>query len=243
MDKASKFVLNRKRLMAENRIINILWYVVECYSILVKDKVQYSKDYVRNHTTHAFEDYLKFRLIEDYLIKNKHLLKNKMSALDKIGFLAETQKEYIDSNDNKQKPDKIDIYINQLGLKNVWKENDENIYFAIECKRIKTLSDTTDYIKDIEKFVNRNYMSVRLSFEGQIAFIETASITHFNVSDSINRKLSKKATITTDSSLVQCRLNPNYEGTYASKHRRNTEKQDPFSIYHLLFDYSKIVID
>jgi hypothetical protein len=71
----------------------------------------------------------------------------------------------------------------------------------------------------------------------------TASITHIDVSNSINIKLSKNTTIITDNSLSQYCLNPNYEGSYTSKHRRNTEKQEPFSIYHLLFDYSKIVID
>lgn len=146
MSEVSGFILNRRYSITESRIRNILWYVVECYTILRKEGLSYSKQEVKQNTTIAFEDYLRNRFIQDYLVKNKSLLKQKISVLEEINFLCETQKEYIDSQDNKQKPDKIDIYINKLGLKDVWKDNDENIYFAIECKRIERLSDSAKYI-------------------------------------------------------------------------------------------------
>lgn len=243
MNEAAKFVQNRKHSITENRIVNILWYIVECYMLIVKDNVRYSENDVKNQSTIAFEDYLKFRFIEDYLIKNKKLLKQKASTLEEINFLPETQKEYIDIGDLKLKPDKIDIYINKLGLKNVWKENDEDIYFAIECKRIKALSDTPQYIDDIVKFTNRSYVNLRLPFEGQLAFIEAPLINHIAIYESINEKLSERKTIITDALLSQYRINPNFNGTYISKHKRNTEKHEPFSIFHLLFDYSNIVTE
>jgi hypothetical protein len=243
MNGASGFILNRKCSITESRIRNILWYVVECYAILLKGSVTYSKKDVREKTTIAFEDYLRNRFVQDYLVKNKDLLKQKISALEEINFLYETQKEYIDSQDKKQKPDKIDIYINKLGLKDVWKENDENIYFAIECKRIEKLSDSVKYISDIEKFTNRGYIDIRLPFEGQFAFIETPSITHIQLSNEINKKLNEKRTIITSDFLSPISIHFPFEGTYLSVHRRNTVEQDSFSIFHLLFDYSNVVVD
>ena len=242
MNEASGFILNRKYSITESRIRNILWYVIECY-MLFKEDVVYSKKEVRQNTTIAFEDYLRNRFIQDYLVKNKDLLKQKTSALEEINFLYETQKEYIDSQDNKQKPDKIDIYINKLGLRDVWKENDENIYFAIECKRIEILSDTSTYIGDIEKFTNRNYIDTRLPFEGQLAFIENSSITHIKLSNEINKKLKEKQNIITYGILNPISIHTRFDGTYLSMHKRNTDKQESFSIYHLLFDYSSIVVD
>ena len=200
MNEASGFILNRKYSITESRIRNILWYVIECYMLFKEDFV-YSKKEVRQSTTIAFEDYLRNRFVQDYLVKNKDLLKQKTSVLEEINFLYETQKEYIDIQDDKQKPDKIDIYINKLGLRDVWKENDENIYFAIECKRIEILSDSSKYIGDTEKFTNRNYIDTRLPFEGQLAFIENSSITHIKLSNEINKKLNEKKNIITNSIL------------------------------------------
>jgi hypothetical protein len=243
MSEVSGFILNRRYSITESRIRNILWYVVECYTILRKEGLSYSKQEVKQNTTIAFEDYLRNRFIQDYLVKNKSLLKQKISVLEEINFLCETQKEYIDSQDNKQKPDKIDIYINKLGLKDVWKDNDENIYFAIECKRIERLSDSAKYIGDIEKFTNRRYIDIRLPFEGQLAFIENSSITHVLLSNEINEKLNKKKTIITNNLLNTVSIHIQFEGTYLSVHKRNTDKQESFSIYHLLFNYSDIVVD
>jgi hypothetical protein len=237
------FVVNRKNAITEKRIKIILWYVVECYLLTLRDNKRYSKIWVKNHTSYKFENYLRNRLVEDYLIKNKDLLKQKTLTLNDINFTYETEKEYIDSQDNKQKSDKIDIYINKLGLRDAWKENDENIYFAIECKRIEKLSDTSGYISDIEKFSNRNYLNTRLPFEGQLAFIENSLITHIQLSDEINKKLKEKTPIITNNFLSPLTIHFQFNGTYLSAHKRNTDKQKSFSIFHLLFDYSNIVVD
>jgi hypothetical protein len=242
-NEVSKFVQNRTKSITEDRIKNILWYVVESYNILVQDNVHYSKNYVKNHTTFKFENYLRNRLVEDYLIKNKNILQQKMSELDEINFSYESEKEYTDLRDNKRKPDKIDIYINKLGLSGTWKEPDENVYFAIECKRIEGLSDGAKYIEDIEKFADRDYVNLRLPFEGQLAFIEDSSITHTQLYKEINSKLNKKETIITKKFLDYILLHTEYKGTYLSKHERNFDKRETFSIYHLLLNYSNIVVE
>lgn len=237
----NKFILKRKNAIVEERIKHILCYVIECYLLASKNKVKYSKAWVKNNTTIKFENYLRNRLVEDYLIVNKDLLKQKTLALNDINFMYEAEKEYIDVQDNKIKYDKIDIYINKLGLKQKWVEQDENLYFAIECKRIERLSDVTDYIYDIKKFINRNHVNTRLPFEGQIAFIEMQNISHIALCKKINEDLEKYNSIITINSLKPIVLNDKFNGTYVSKHQRNKSKQE-FSIYHLFFDYSSIVV-
>ena len=241
MNNASKFISKRKSSITKHRIENILWYIGECYLLLIKDGNTYSKSYVKTETTISFEDYLRFRLVEDYLAKNKSLLKDRKSDLDEISFIPEAQKEYIDIKDKKKKPDKIDIFINRLGLSNIWQEYDEKIYFAIECKRIKDTSDTNQYIVDMVKFANRDYIELRLPFEGQLGFVETF-IPHLDIANNINQKLQSKNNIITDMILTPCKLNSNIDSTYISEHKRNTTNKEPFSIYHLFLDYSKIII-
>jgi hypothetical protein len=243
MSKDSIFVSNRKNAIIEKRIKIILWYVTECYLLTLKKYEKYSKIWVKNNTSIKFENYLRNRLVEDYLIKNKKLLKQKMLTLSETNFTCETEKEYVDLNDNKTKSDKIDVFVNKLGLQKEWNEHDENIYFAIECKRIEKLSDTTNYIDDIKKFSDRKHLNMRLPFEGQLAFIETSSITPVEISNNINKKLNEKKTIITDSFLKQILIHTEFEGTYLSKHKRNTDKQEIFSVYHLFFDYSNIVVN
>jgi hypothetical protein len=239
------FVKSRRNSITQQRIKQILSYVLECHKIFLDDGITYSKSEIRSLGTVTFEDHLKFEFVENYLVKNKILLRNKISELEDINFACETQQRYIDVRDTKTKPDKIDIYINKLGLKSVLQnEEDENVYFAIECKRIKTIYDTKDYILDIEnKFVSRNHINFRLPFEGQIAFIENENLTHKIISDEINSILKKTNTIITDYFLMPEKLHRTIEGTYSSKHKKNFGNKNSFLIYHLMFDYSKVVLN
>ncbi|MCU6767780.1 hypothetical protein OCV73_02245 [Barnesiella propionica] len=241
MSEASIFAFNRKQSITDNRIKNIFWYIGECYILLRNDKAQYSKTYVKEHTTIHFEDFLRFRFVEDYLTKNKDILKARTSELDEINFTSETQKEYIDQIDYKQKPDKIDIFINKLGLAQTWGECEDKIYFAIECKRINNISDTNHYIRDLIKFTNRSYIELRLPFEGQLGFIESSSLSDQQIVEDINNKLERSSCITTEQLLKSCPINPNISTTYKSIHKRNSNKKEVFSIYHIFLDYSNIV--
>jgi hypothetical protein len=240
---ASTFILNRKDALSitNQRIRYIISYVIECHWLLLSDNVTYSQTWVQQNTTFHFEDYMKFKFLDDYLIPNKHLLNDVISELEEINFAPETQKRYIDT-DGKQKPDKIDICINKLGLQKVWNDNDENVYLAIECKRIRQLSDTNDYIVDIEKFCNRNYTHLRLPFEGQIAFIENSKLTHVDVKNGINDRLNISSTITTCSLLSSIKLHSKIQCSYISRHKKNFIPKERFSIYHLMFDYSGVVL-
>ena len=144
------------------------------------------------------------------------------------------------TENNIEQTDKIDIYIRDKALSSSFGSNG-NVYFAIECKRIKIKSDSKEYVLDIEKFSKRSHIATRLPFEGQIAFIENNKLNHKLIKDEVNLILKQISTIKTDLFLQQEKLHSSIDGTYLSKHRRNFN-QKSFSIYHLMLDYSKVVI-
>ena len=241
--KATNFIQNRKKVVAitYNRVTDIIWYVAECYQILLKDRSTYSKKFVSQKTTLHFEDFLKMELVDKYLIPNKHLISARCSKLECVNFHYENQKRYVDFSDKKEKPDKIDIYINRLGLQNNWNQHEENVYYAIECKRIEKLSDCKTYIGDTKKFADRNYKELRLPFEGQIAFIENSKLNHKSVSTEINKILEANSALITNQLLKSELLHKFFDGCYSSRHKRNFNKKEPFTVFHLLFDYSEFV--
>lgn len=240
---ASRFISSRSQItsITDGRIKSILWYVVECYKILQKDNPQYSKKHVEENTSLHFEDYLKVELVDTYLIENKHLLEEKLSALEEVNFTYESEKRYTDST-GKQKKDKIDIYINKLGLKDHWNTADEHIYYVLECKRILSLSSSTAYVGDIEKFCSRNYLQLRLPFEGMIGFIENKTIKPNDLAIKVNEILDGHADIKTSQKLTLVEINSGYNGSYKSSHTKNFAPNDAFSIYHLFLDYSNQVV-
>lgn len=244
---ASQFIQHRKDTFSitNKRITQIISYVCECYGICVKDKTvtPYSISTVAQNSTLTFEDFLKFDLIDNYLNVNKHLFKEKVTELEEIHFSAETQERYIDLIDSKQKPDKIDIYVDRLGLQNEWMSQNNQVYFAIECKRIKILSDTKAYIGDIKKVTNRNHTNLRLPFEGQIAFIENTKLNHRVVAKKANTILSEDSEIHTLQYLKFQNFHSTFKATYSSVHTKNFGRNESFLVYHLLLDYSKIVMN
>ena len=133
------------------------------------------------------------------------------------------------------------IFINKIGLKKYWAVEDEDLYLSIECKRINLLSACQDYLNDTEKFCNRKYKYLRLPFEGQIGFIENSSLNHDSIFKELNRKLKLSATITTKQFLKKEAINPNFDGSYLSVHKRNYVPYEKFTIFHLLFDYSLLI--
>ncbi len=243
LNNAASFIRNRKEVVAitYDRVTNIIWYLAECYQTLSKDHPTYSIELVGKNTTLHFEDFLKMEFLDKYLIPNEHLISSKCSELEDINFHYENQKRYLDISDKKVKPDKIDIYINKLGLQSSWNQQEENIYYAIECKRIKTLSDCKAYIGDTKKFADRRYNDLRLPFEEQIAFIENSRLSHSAVSAEINNRLKATSSLITTQFLESEVLHKLFNGCYSSRHKRNFNRNEPFTVFHLLFDYSKFV--
>jgi len=240
---ANKFIQNRKKVVSitYDRIKQIMFYAIECYNLLTIDKPSYSKEHVAITTAYHFEDYVKMEFVENYLVKNKHLLSIKISALEDVTFSYETIKRFTDTIDGIKKSDKIDVYINKLGLKDEWAVLEEHLYLAIECKRINVLSDCHKYIDDIQNFCDRDYKELRIPFESQIAFIENPKLNRVSISDEINRRLPLIPTITTKQLLKLINLHFSFQGSYTSIHKKNYKKKESFTIFHLLFDYSQFI--
>lgn len=233
------FVKSRKNSITQQRVKQILSYVIECHRLMMIDNVTFSLSEIRNSKIKPENKFRNF-LVDNYLRRNNHLLNNN-SKTEYIHFDKESEETF--KENEIEQTDKIDIYIKDFALKNSLKEENQNVYFAIECKRIKIKSDTKEYVLDIQKYVNRNHISLRLPFEGQIAFIENERLNHKIISDEVNTLLKETKSIITDSFLTSERLHTSVDGTYSSKHKKNFGNKDSFLIYHLMFDYSKIVLN
>ncbi len=217
-------------------------YISHCYLAMRKDKKKY--DFSEKGKLQK-EDFLRNGLVDDYLSQKKYkdYYKNNISDNPTVEIFFQKEENQTYKLAGTLADDFIDISIKETKLSEVLsgKTGDE-IKFAVECKRIKSSSDYDEYIKDIEKFSNRPFTTYRLSWEGQIGFIENNALTHKMVSDAINKKLTAHSTIKTSVQLTSTVFNKHFDGAYASKHNRNHGKKEPFSVFHLMFDYSSIVL-
>ncbi len=241
---ADNFKSNVNKL-TEYRIQLIIKYIIYCYQKTLADNKKY--DYSKRGKI-SQESYVRNGLVNDYLAKtyNKEYFKKHISdnPFVEITFHPEETKTYIDSVTNEERDDKIDISICESEIQKLWsKKTDDEIKFAIECKRINDYNDCNEYIKDIKKFTERNQTTFRLPIEGQIAFIETSSLNHNLVAENINKKLEDSSSILTLDCLKHYQINDLFQGSYKSRHRKKFQEKEPFKIYHLLLDYSSIIIN
>lgn len=238
---AFEFNASRKTVDSDSkrRIKQILSYVLECHKLMMEDKVVFSLNDIKNSKIKP-ENKFRNYFVDNYLRANKHLLKN-FAETDHIYFDKETEETFVQNGI--EQTDKIDIYIRDCALSDLLKGALKNVYFAIECKRIKIKSDSKEYVLDVQKYVERNHTNLRLPFEGQIAFIENKRLTHKIISDEINSILKETNTIITDSFLMPEKLHSSVDGSYSSKHKKNFGNKDSFIIYHLMFDYTKVILN
>lgn len=230
--------------LTEYRIELVIKYIIYCYQQTLVDGKRY--DYSRRGKV-AQEDYLRNGLINDYLSKsnNKTYFKDNISdnPFVEITFHPEETKTYIDSSSKEERNDKIDISIWESEIQKIWtSKTDNEIKFAIECKRINSFEDCKEYVKDIKKFTERHHTTFRLPFEGQIAFIENSDLSHNLILADINKKLENNSSILTLDYLKRHQISISFDESYKSRHRKNFDTKELFSIYHLLFDYSKIIL-
>jgi hypothetical protein len=172
----------------------------------------------------------------DYLEKELQLINSE--TVD-YNVNKEVSEEYKSLVDNQLHNDPIDIHISILEKSSqiTW-SGISKTYFAIECKRLN--NTVSEYVADIQKFTKRKYIKSRLPYEEQIGFIENEDWNYVHVKDLINENLSRNRNIKTINNLNSSSLD--FDASYLSKHVRSHNKQS-FDIYHLLLDYSKIVIN
>ena len=244
---AHNFTRKRDAKRIKKQFLQVLEYMVFCYHYLKKDneenQLPYSKNDCSTNTAFTFEDWLKIRFVEDYLQE----FKNHFNCPDikEIHFQYETQKTYIDPS-GKQRIDKIDVIISNLGLQEYWSGvREEDRYFAFECKRLHNTANNANYISDIKKFAERQY-KVRSPFEGMIGFVEKSSISIETIILDINQRLRDHDAIKTLQELTSIEpAAPGNDFKYCrlSKHSKSFEQRITFGVYHLFFDYSNLIVD
>jgi hypothetical protein len=239
-----QFNRHRKQYNPTGGIINttvsaIMRYLIDCYLVMLEDKPQYSISKTKEETTYKFEEYLTSRFVEDYLATQLTFFFH--SKLNKVQFITEATRGYIDIRDQKEKPDKIDIYITNLHLDKELCANSQP-YFAIECKRIYKSNSVDEYISDIQKFTERKHTQTRLPFEGQLAYIENSRYDRHTTVISIDHKLKVHPSIHTIQSLKPELFHKKFDASYSSCHKRSFGEKKAFTIYHLFLDYTNLVI-
>jgi hypothetical protein len=237
---ADKFKPNVNKL-TELRIGLVMKYVIHCYLKMLADKRKY--DFSQKGSV-SQENFLRNGLVWDYLSKrpNKDYYKNHISDSPAVEIYFSPEENQVYQNNATLANDFIDISVKETRLSDMLSgETDDEIKFAIECKRIKAIGDCGEYVGDIQKFVQRPFTTYHLPFEGQIAFIESNKLNHAIVSDGINTNLKGCSTISTTKYLTELKLHDRFVGSYLSRHKRNYRKKQEFLIFHLLLDYSEII--
>ena len=234
---ASSFINHRKdkTSITNGRIKAIIYYIIDCYNDILENQTKYDLS-IKRKIKH--ENFLRNDLVDNYLRKNIKKLNSNTNEYSI--FNKEATETYVNVSDNLDHDDPIEIHVVDKSLQTTWSTTSQ-VYFAIECKRIKVLSDTASYVEDTRKFSERDYKNLRLPFEGQIAFLESSKLSIVDIIDTINIKLNAHNTILTSRYLSPTKIHP-AAATFDSSHMRNLDKKTTFSVDHIFLDYSKIVI-
>ncbi len=246
---AKKFIQKRNQHLALTleRVNYIFSYIHFCHNVMVADQVKYSRQWVKDNTSDKdkFENFLKKKLVHDYLKKHKKKFPPK-SAIEDILFECEPEMpyQYYDpvAQKNKEANDRIDIKVNRIGLQNIWKNiDDQDIYLAVECKILSKLADNAQYLTDIQKFCDREHQHFRLPIEGMLAFKESKNIRTSEFAGDLNKRLTTSQTITTKQFLTGSEISSFQDSYYYSRQLRNFGNKNEFSVCHLYLDYSDVM--
>lgn len=242
---ASNFKSNSEHL-SQKRVEMVMKYVIYCYQKLIKENRTYKKvDFQNENKTRInLEEGLSEKFVDEYLgiWDNIEYYKKHISDKPDINLYFNNEAKQSYTENNTIKDDFIDIKVQETGLSKIWNRsgNQKQIHLAIECKVIE--NGYSEYVSDIKKMCDRPFNTPRLNFEGQIAYVTNPIYTHSSVSAGINKNLSSNNEITTSQDLKTKLLDKKFDASYLSIHTRN-HNQTSFSIYHLLFDYSKVVLN
>jgi hypothetical protein len=246
---AKKFVAGRLTSLAltHQRVNSILGYIAYCHDQQMNEGHWYSRGWVKENSSDKFENFLKKRLVHNYLKKYKKAFSTGFgSPIEDISFECEPEMPYIKFDKQKkiqkEANDRIDIKVNRLGLQNAWKDqDDQDIYLALECKILSALGDNAAYQGDLQKFCDRNYLQFRLPIEGMIAFKEHQQPGTAAYTTDLNKRLVKCRTIITLQLLKPNTLPVRFGESFFSKHCRNFNGKAGFTVCHLYLDYSQLI--
>lgn len=219
---ASKYM--KARDIYQNKFCKVIQLLIYCYGqLIVKERPEKfpSRFKLENHFTNILVGYLK---------DNKSLF-----DLKNLGFEIEVGEINFDS----KKVKFIDIKVTNASHYFLGKY-DEDIYYAIECKRLNKYSQKIKYYIDggILRFVETDYAK-NLPLAIMIGYAEKGDMEI--IVDKINDRLDKKfAGIETLRNLTKYNVEPNFDFCYHSRHIKK-DKIGKISLYHLIFDYSALI--
>lgn len=238
---------SKEEKLTQKRVEMAMQYIVYCYQKMIQEQKKYQKTEFLNSKGKRLnlEEGLSEKLVNEYLGVWENLDYYKNCISDKPGvhlfFNNETKQSYTD--DGVVKDDFIDIKIQDTELSNIWGSSGipQQIHIALECKVVE--NGYSQYVSDIIKMSSRPFNTPRLQFEGQIAYITNSKYSHSKVVSGVNKHLETNTQIVTIQQLTQNKICIDFDACYLSIHRRIHSNQANFTIYHLLLDYTSIVVD
>ncbi|MBU7028381.1 MAG: hypothetical protein HXS48_15720 [Theionarchaea archaeon] len=218
-----------------------------------------AKSFIKSEGTYLGE----FKLVLKLLIYCYHqIIENEIFGPYKSGYQLEHRlrnvlKCYLTRNKEKYgveflgfeiEPGEINMTYETIGFLDIKVTNacsqelrkyDEDIYYAIECKRLDNSSKKVDaYVKNgILRFIIGKY-SKNMPLACMIGFIEEGN--PCIIVNKINDRLEIDKRIITLQKLVNCDIQEKFEQSYISKHKRQNNL-GIIDLYHLLFDYTGII--
>ncbi|HLP61768.1 MAG TPA: hypothetical protein VK186_23205 [Candidatus Deferrimicrobium sp.] len=239
MDELNALIFSKRREQKQcfKQFREVLRLIIFCYRKKVQQGDAVSLSKIREETGITPEDYLKYRLVEDYLRKYKRLF----PAIAHLHFLHETGQYHRE----KEKETFNDIAVYSITVGNAWKLSEkfdeEDYYFCFECKRLKNLGKNQFYIdQGIMRYVENAYARA-MPFAGMIGFVEKGDI--IRIKDDINLRLSKlniSGELTTIEFLRFFKVEETFEFSYSSRHER--VQNSPIAMHHLFLDYSSLLL-
>lgn len=234
---ARLFSKRREQKQSFKQFHDVLRLIIFCYRKKLQEKDTVSLSEIHEKTGITPEDYLKYRLVKDYL----RIYKRLFPAIAHLYFLYETG-EY---DREKEKETFNDIAVYSIAIARAWKlsedHDDEDYYFSFECKRLRDLGKNQLYIdQGIRKYVENAYARA-MPFAGMIGFVEKGDIVR--IIDGINLRLSRLSQtgeLTTIETLRFFKVEDDFEFSDSSKHERI--QNSPISLYHLFLDYSALLL-
>jgi len=239
MDELDALLFSKRREQKQclKQFREVLRLIIFCYREKLRQGDAVSLSKIHEETGITPEDYLKYRLVKDYLRKYKRLF----PAIAHLYFLYETG-EY---HREKEKETFNDIAVYSISVGRAWKLSeefdDEDYYFSFECKRLKDLGKNQLYIdQGIRRYVENAYAGA-MPFAGMIGFVEKGDIVR--IKDDIDLRLSKlngSGELTTIEFLRFFKVEEDFEFSYSSKHER--VRNSPIALHHLFLDYSSLIL-
>lgn len=242
---ASNFKSHSEKL-TQKRVEMVMQYLVYCYQKMTLEAKTYKRDifYNETKTRYNLEEGLSEKFVDDYLgiLDNLNYYKNNISNEPNVDLYFNNEAKQSYTENNIIKDDFIDIKVQETELSKIWGKtgNQQQIHLAIECKVVE--NGYSEYVSDIKKMCDRSFNTPRLNFEGQIAYITNPSYTHTSVSSGINKNLSTNTDIITTQELKPKIIDKGFPSSYSSTHKRNHNQKD-FLIYHLMLDYTKVILN